>query len=260
MSISRITASKGFMLGIIGCVLCLLSACTSSSNSSNTATATLYPPFEIYLTKTDKLTLPEPQDMNFSYQQLLRASYPQGNQTAVVLLEHTSEPQQLSMAVLSTFNIRLVQAIFAKDKLEITKLPILPEHFDPTQVLGDILLCFYPIDSFTLPQGWYFEENAFERRLFAPDGSIVYTVNYQTNQDSLENQFTSNLATSEASETSVISKTSETSIISKDSATSGTSKTLEPQETAAINQGLVPRLPSKITQHVFNYTIELEYL
>lgn len=162
-------------LGLNGC------AALNPENSVDTETAADMG-FKVtaHLTPEVRITLPPPQKMEFALQQMLTAHYGDAEeQSVIVMLEHQADPALLRLAVLSPLNIRLLQAEYRSTGLDITKLPALPDTLEPSQVLCDILLCFYPVTAFKLPQGFSLSENEAERRLTAPDGTIVYRIEYE---------------------------------------------------------------------------------
>lgn len=206
MNVFKARWGRPALFSLVMLVAMSLSACTTTSQPQEQH---LTPPLYAQLTPEVKLQFPQPQAMELNLQQLLTAQYhsPEtdaiNEQSVVVLLEHTTTPCALDMAVLSNLGIRLLHARFDESGVELSKLPILPESLNPTQVLCDILLCYYPVSAFTLPEGWSLQESATQRLLTAADGTVVYTIDYEQ-------------------------------IDGK-------------------------KLPVKLTQSVFNYTIELSY-
>ncbi|MDR1283077.1 MAG: DUF3261 domain-containing protein, partial [Opitutaceae bacterium] len=138
-----------------------------------------------HLGPSAKITLPPPTlatpPAPLHCEQLLRASAAGRTYTLHAILD--ADGHQIKLAGLTTLGIRLFRLGYAGNLVTTEKLPGAPASLPPpSQVLADIMLTWWPIDTWTahLPAGWTLSDDTPAlRTLRDPRGAVVIEINYR---------------------------------------------------------------------------------
>ncbi|USP10984.1 DUF3261 domain-containing protein [Aeromonas dhakensis] len=135
-----------------------------------------------YLNRGTVMTLPAPVlAAPFYRQQLLTASVGGSNHQLMTVLE--ADGHQLTLVGLTPSGVRLFLVRYDQQGIETRQLsPLLTSGMPPvSQVLADVMLCYWPLASWQpqLPPGWTLRDEGLQRRLRAPDGTLVTEIRYR---------------------------------------------------------------------------------
>lgn len=130
------------------------------------------------------VTLPSPGlNQSFTEQQLLTANVKGKSYSLIALLDVNSEG--LSLAGLSSLGVRLFLLNYDNQGIHTEQSIMLPELPPAEQVLADIMLSYWPTDSWSshLPKGWQIIDHATTRELRDEQQQLVSEITYQVDSN-----------------------------------------------------------------------------
>ena len=119
----------------------------------------------------------------FTEQQLLTANVNGKSYSLIALLDVNGE--RLSLAGLSSLGVRLFLLNYDKQGIHTEQSMMLPELPPAEQVLSDIMLSYWPVESWVpnLPKGWTLIDDELARELRDEQKQLVSVVTYQLAED-----------------------------------------------------------------------------
>lgn len=151
-------------------LVCALSACAGLQQQTPTT----------WLKPGTKITLPAPGiSPAINSQQLLTATIKGQEHSLLVLLN--ADNAQLTLVGLSSLGIRLFKVAYDENGIHTEQSIALPELPPAAQVLGDIMLSYWPTRAWEtqLPKGWTLRETDSRRELRDANGVLVIDIGYE---------------------------------------------------------------------------------
>jgi hypothetical protein len=137
-----------------------------------------------WLTPGTKVQLPAPGiTPAINSQQLLTATIKGQSHSLLVLL--TADNDQLTLVGLSSLGIRLFKVTYDASGIHTEQSIALPDLPPAAQVLGDIMLSYWPVAAWQaqLPSGWTLLEQAGRRELRDAKGTLIIEIAYDGEGD-----------------------------------------------------------------------------
>ncbi|GHU05161.1 lipoprotein [Alphaproteobacteria bacterium] len=154
-------------------VMLLASGCVSISGEAE--------PPRAWLTPEIQIELPPPGIApSVKERQVLTGFFAGKQHSLLVLLD--ADDRRLSLAGLSPLGIRLFQLSYDSSGIHTEQFVALPEMPPASQVLMDVMLSYWPQESWAsrLPEGWSLTDGKNRRELRDFEGRLVATVEFRT--------------------------------------------------------------------------------